>query len=352
MAKAKQIKLRQIKPGFQAILPPILAVFFALLVGAGLILIAGANPVTAYTALFQESLTTEYGFGNTLSKTTPLLLTGSGVLVALRVGLFNLGGEGQIYLGGLGSVLVGLYIQGLPSFIHLPLALIAGFFCGGFWALIAAYLKVFRGVNEVLSTLLLNYIAQNLISYLVSNPLKAPDAPSPFSPLIPDSARLPIILPQTQAHAGIFLGLFIAIILSILFAFTAWGYQIDAVGQNPQAARYAGISVNRTLILTMIVSGGLAGFAGSSEVLGLKYRLFENFSPGYGFDAVAIALLSRGSPLAVILISLFFGTLRSGANVMQRTAGVPITIIYAIQGLVLVFLAISLAINWKKTQPI
>ena len=347
MAKSRT-KFRIIYQGFQSILPPLLAVFFALLVGAGLIAIAGANPLAAYIALFQESLTTEYGFGNTLTKTTPLLLAGLGVLVALRVGWFNLGGEGQIYLGGLGSVLVGLHVQNLPSFIHLPLALIAGFVFGGFWAFIAAYLKVFRGVNEVISTLLLNYIAQSLISYLVSSPLKAPAAPSPFSPLIQDSARLPIILPQTQAHAGIFLGILIAGILAILFSLTAWGYQIDAVGQNPLAARYAGLSVNRTLILVMILSGGLAGLAGSSEVLGLKYRLFENFSPGYGFDAVAIALLSRGSPLAVILISLFFGTLRSGANVIQKNAGVPISIVYAIQGLVLLFLAISLAINEKK----
>ena len=350
MAKS-ETKLIKTNRGFWLIIPPILAVFFALLVGAVLIAIAGTNPLAAYLALFQESLTTKYGFGNTLTKTTPLLLTGLGVLVALRGGLFNLGGEGQIYLGGLGSVLIGLYVQNLPGFIHLPLALIAGFLFGGFWAFIAAYLKVFRGVNEVLSTLLLNYIAQNLMSYLVSNPLKAPTAPSPFSPLIQESARLPIILPQTQAHGGIFLGLLMAGILAILFYLTAWGYQIDAVGQNPKAARYGGISVNFTLIFVMILSGGLAGLAGSSEVLGLKYRLFENFSPGYGFDAVAIALLSRGSPLAVILISLFFGTLRSGANVIQQTAGVPITVVYAIQGLVLLFLAISLAID-KKTQQV
>lgn len=335
-------------PRFRSFISPLLAIFATLIVGAGLIRIAGANPIAAYTALFQDSLTTYFGFGNTLTKTTPLLLASLGMLVALRTGLFNLGGEGQIYMGGLGSVIIGLYFQDLPPFIHLPLALLGGFLLGGVWGAIAGYLKAFRGINEVLTTLLLNYIAQNFISYLVNSPLKDPEAPSPYSPLIAESARLPIILPQSQAHAGIFLGLIIAVILAIVFSWTAWGYQIDAVGQNPIAARYAGMSVNRTILAGMMLSGGLAGLAGSSEVLGLKYRLFENFSPGYGFDAIAIALLSRGSPFGVVLTAFFFGILRSGANVMQRSAGVPLTVIYAIQGLTVLFLAIALAVESKS----
>jgi general nucleoside transport system permease protein len=327
----------------RAVLPPIVAVLAALLVGAGLMLLARANPITAYTALFRQALTTYYGLADTLTKMTPLLLASLGVLIALRAGQFNLGGEGQIYLGGLGSLLVGLWLPDLPMIIHLPLALLGGFLFGAAWGAIAGYLKVARGLNEVLTTLLLNYIAQNLISYLVSDPLKEPNAPSPFSPLIAKSAYLPTILPRTQAHAGIFLGLAIALLLAVAFAVTAWGYRVDTVGQNPLAARYAKIPVDRTILSVMALSGGLAGLAGSSEVLGLKHRLFENFSPGYGFDAVAIALLSRGNPIAVILTSFFFGVLRSGANVMQRSAEVPVSIIYAIQGLTVLFVAISLA---------
>ena len=159
---------------------------------------------------------------------------------------------------------------------------------------------------------------------------------------------MPIILPKTQAHAGILLALAIAIILAIVLSFTAFGYQVDAVGQNPTAASYAKIPVKQTIITVMGLSGGLAGLAGSTEVLGAKYRLFENFSPGYGFDAIAIALLSRSNPLAVILTSLFFGVLRSGANVMQRSAGVSITVIYVIQGLTMLFLAISLAFESRS----
>ncbi|WP_041233066.1 ABC transporter permease [Cylindrospermum stagnale] len=327
------------------ILSPLIAIASALIVGAILILLAGANPIVAYTALFQESLTTYFGFGNTLTKMTPLLFTSLGVLVALRGGQFNIGGEGQIYLGALGSALIGLYVQKLPALIHLPLALLAGFLFGAVWGGIPGYLKAKRGVNEVITTLLLNYIAMNLVSYLVQNPLKAPGAPSPYTSLIAQSARLPIILPQSLAHAGILLGLIAAGILWVLLGRSLLGYQITAVGFNSIAARYAGISVENTIMLVMGLAGGLAGLAGACEVMGLKYRLFESVSPGYGFDAIAIAFLSRGSVIGVVLNSLFFASLRSGANVMQRSAGVPVTVVYAIQGLTVLFIAISLAVE-------
>ncbi|TAF09571.1 MAG: ABC transporter permease [Nostocales cyanobacterium] len=343
---------------FQTLLPilsPLIAIISALLVGAGLILLAGANPIVAYTALFQESLTTYFGFGNTLTKMTPLLFTSLGVLVALRGGQFNIGGEGQIYLGALGSSLIGLYIQGIPAFIHIPLALFGGFIFGAAWGFIPGYLKAIKGVNEVITTLLLNYIAMNLISYLVQNPLKAPNAPSPYSPLIAKTAQLPIILPGSLAHAGILLALITAGILWVLLVRSPLGYQINTVGFNPIAARYAKISVEQTIMLVMSLAGGLAGLAGACEVMGLKYRLFAQVSPGYGFDAIAIALLtagiaffSRGSIWGVVLTSLFFASLRSGANIMQRSAGVPVTVVYAIQGFTVLFMAIALALEYKK----
>lgn len=332
----------------QPILSPLIAIASALLVGAILILLAGKNPVVAYTALFQESLANYYGFGNTLTKTTPLLLTGLGVLVALKAGQFNIGGEGQIYLGGLGSAVIGLYLAGLPLIIHLPLTLLGGFLFGALWGFIPGYLKAVRGVNEVITTLLLNYVGQYFISYMVQGPMKEPGAPSPFSPRLPESAQLPTILPQTQTHAGILLALIAAAILWVAIKRSPFGYQIEAVGQNPTAARYAGMSVQRTLIGVMALAGGLAGLAGAAEVMGLKYRLFEDFSGGYGFDAIAIALLSRGSIPGVVFISLFFGALRAGANVMQRSAGVPVTVVYAIQGLTVLFIAISFALEGKR----
>ena len=339
-----------IPPLLLPLLSPVLAVGAALLVGAVLIALAGANPVAAYAALFQESLSTYFGFGNTLTKMAPLLLTSLGVLVALRAGQFNIGGEGQIYMGALGSAIAGLYVQGLPALLHVPLALLAGFLVGACWGWIPGYLKAVRGVNEVITTLLLNYIALNFISYLVQGPLMAPGAPSPYTPLIAKSAQLPIILPGSLAHAGILVGLVAAVVLWVLMQRSPFGYQSVAVGLNSVAARYGGISVERTIMLVMALAGGLAGLAGASEVMGLKYRLFEQVSPGYGFDAIAIAFLSRGSILGVVLTSLFFGTLRSGANVMQRSAGVPVTVVYAIQGLTVLFIAISLAMEYKTIR--
>ncbi|MBD2295895.1 ABC transporter permease [Anabaena sphaerica FACHB-251] len=327
------------------ILSPLIAIALALLVGAGLILLAGANPIVAYTALFKESLTTYFGFGNTLTKMTPLLFTSLGVLVALRGGQFNIGGEGQIYLGALGSSLIGLYVQGIPALIHIPLALFIGFVFGAVWGWFPGYLKAIKGVNEVITTLLLNYIAINLISYLVQNPLKAPAAPSPYSSLIAKTAQLPIILPGSLAHAGILLALITAGILWVLLVRSPLGYQISTVGFNPIAARYAKISVEQTIMLIMSLAGGLAGLAGACEVMGLKYRLFEQVSPGYGFDAIAIAFLSRGNIWGVVLTSLFFASLRSGANIMQRSAGVPVTVVYAIQGFTVLFIAIALALE-------
>ncbi|BDA75684.1 sugar ABC transporter, permease protein [Rivularia sp. IAM M-261] len=328
------------------IISPILAIVSALIVGAVLILIAGANPITAYTALFTESLSTYFGFGNTLTKMAPLLFASTGVLLALKAGQFNIGGEGQIYFGALGSALVGLYVQA-PAFIHVPLAILAGFIFGAVWGFIPGYLKAVRGINEVITTLLLNYIAIDLISYLVQNPLKEANAPSPYSPLIAKSAQLPIIIPGSLAHGGILLALIAALIVYIIIKRSTLGYQITAVGLNQKASNYAGISVQRTIMLVMAASGGFAGLAGASEVMGLKYRLFEQVSPGYGFDAIAIAFLSRGSVLGLVLNSLFFGALRSGANVMQRSASAPVTVIYAIQGLTVLFIAIALALEPK-----
>lgn len=331
------------------IFSPLIAIALALFIGGILILIAGASPIAAYTELIHQSLFTFFGFGDTLKKMTPLLFTSLGVMIALRGGLFNIGGEGQIYLGALGSTLVGLYISGLTAFIHIPLALFAGFIFGGIWGLIPGYLKAVRGVNEVIATLLLNYIAVNLISYLVQNPLKEVNAPSPYSPLIADSARLPVIFSGGFVHIGIFLAFIAAIIIWVLLELTPLGYQIMAVGFNPIASRYARIPVKRTMVLVMFLAGGLAGLAGASEVMGLKYRLFEQVSPGFGFDAIAIAFLSRGSTIAVVFISLFFGALQSGARAMQSVAGVPVTIVYAIQGLMVLFIAIALAIeSWLK----
>ena len=324
---------------------PVWALGLALSLGAVLILVAGGDPLAAYWAVLQGAFGDMFGFGVTLTKMAPILLAGLGVALAIQGGLFNIGAEGQIYLGGLGAAWVGLYVTGLPSILHIPLALLASALAGALWALLPAYLRVKRGVNEVITTLLMNYIAVYGVGYVVHGPMMEPGAPYPFSPPLAETARLPLILPQADAHAGILLGLFAAVALHFMVNRTVSGYRIQAVGLNAQAAAYGGISVARTMVGVMLAAGALAGLAGAGEIMGLKYRLFDRFSPGYGFDAIAAAFLAGSQPLLVIPTSLFFGALRSGGNVMQRAVGTPVAIVIVIQGLSIFFLTLALVLS-------
>lgn len=326
---------------------PVWAVLMALLLGMVLVRFAGANPVEAYADLFHGAFADVFGFATTLVKMTPLIFAGLGVAVALRAGLYNIGAEGQIYLGGLAAALVGLRVHGLPSLLHVPMAMLAAFIAGSLWAVLPIVLKLWRGVSEIITTLLMNYIGILLVSVIVAGPLMEPGAPSPYSPPLVDSAQLPVLIRATDAHAGVLIGLALALGLHFIFVRTRLGFQLRMVGANPSAAAYAGINVQWTLALAMIVGGGLAGLAGASEVMGLKHRLFEGFSPGYGYDAIVVAFLSNGQPLGVAGMALFFGALRSGANIMQRSVGIPVAIIFAIQGLAVLFLAASLAMQHR-----
>lgn len=332
-------------------LVPVWALGLALTLGALLIALAGGNPLVAYWAVLQGAFGDLFGFGTTLTKMAPILLAGLGVALAVRGGLFNIGAEGQIYLGGLGAACVGLYVPGLPALLHVPLALLASAAAGALWALLPAWLRVRRGVNEVITTLLMNYVAIHGVSYVVNGPLFEPGAPYPYSPPLLDTAHLPLIIPEADAHAGILLGLAAAVVLHVLLARTAAGYRLQAVGLNPQAAAYGGIPVARTMIGVMLASGALAGLAGAGEVMGLKYRLFDRFSPGYGFDAIAAAFLAGNQPLLVVPTALFFGALRSGGNLMQRAVGTPVAIVIVIQGLAIFFLTLGLVVaQWGPAR--
>lgn len=326
---------------------PIWAVLIALLLGMVLVFLAGAHPVAAYRDLLEGAVADVFGFATTLVKTTPLLLAGLGVAVALRAGLINIGAEGQIYLGGLAAALVGLYIRGVPPVLHMVLGLLAAFAAGGAWALLPALLRLRRGVSEVITTLLMNYVGLYFVGALVAGPLKEPAAPYPYSPALAPSAYLPVIIPTTDAHAGIVIALVLALAAYVILEHTPLGFRVRLVGANPLAAAYAGLDVGRTMVMAMIVSGGLAGLAGASEVMGLKHRLFDAFSPGYGYDAIVVAFLGAGQPLGVVATAFFFGALRSGANVMQRSQGVPVAVIFAIQGLAVLALAASLAVRYR-----
>ncbi len=326
------------------------AVLVALLVGSVLFISAGANPIQAYVTLFGEAFFDYFGIGSTLVKFSPIVLAGLAVALPLRAGLFNVGAEGQIYMGALFASIGALYFPiGIPI-LHLLLCVLLGMAGGALWALIAGWLKAYRGINEVIVTLLLNYVGINIVSYAAGGPMMEEGAPYPYSAEIPDTLHLPLIMPPTDAHAGAIVGIVLAIGLGLALRYTSFGFAMNTVGSNPQAARYAGISVERQIILAMMLGGGLAGLAGAFEVLGVKYRLFHMFSAGYGFDGIVVAFMASASPVLVPIAALFLSGLRAGAQLMQRAVGVDSTVVDAIQGLVVIFVAASIAIRFEDSR--
>ena len=290
-------------------LSPIWATLVALTLGAGLIFLAGSNPIKAYYALFMGAFSNIYGISSTLIKTTPLIFASLAVSLAFKGGYFNVGAEGQLYLGGLGATLVGLYILGISPLLHIPLGFIAGFAAGGIWSVIPGYLKARHNINEIITCIFMHFIGLLFIEYMASGPLFEPGAPAAMSPEIAVSAQLPIIIPNTDVHLGLLVCLLLVFITQFTLTKTTIGYQIRAIGLNPAACRYAGINIVKSIVTLSFVSGGLAGLAGASEIMGLKHRLFDAFSPGYGLDAIVIAFLAKSNPIGVMFASLFFGAL-------------------------------------------
>jgi len=315
----------------------VVAVLAALLIGAILIALAGKSPLTAYRVLVHSAFGNRNNWGETLVKTTPLLLAGLGTSVAFRARIFNIGAEGQIYMGALGAASIGLYLGNPSLVLGIPLILIAGFITGGIWGGIAGVLKKQFQANEIIVTLMLNYIAILFTSYMVSGPLRDPMGTEPYTARFSEGAILPIILPQTRLHAGIFVAMIAAAIIWWVMRNTTYGYRITVTGANEEAARYSGIKTGQLILITMFISGGLAGLAGASEVSGLHHRVLEAFSPGYGYTAIAIAMLGRTEPIGVAVAAFLFAALVIGVSGMQDFVGISVSIAFIIEGLVLLF---------------
>jgi simple sugar transport system permease protein len=287
-----------------------------------------------------------YPFTESLATVTPYILAGLAVAVGFKCGLFNIGAEGQFGIGALCSAFVGYSIHGLPWYIHLPLALLAGAAGGALWGAIPGYLKGLTGAHEVVVTIMMNYISFLLSNWLLNGPMKAPGF-RPLTPVIDNSAMLPRFFPDPlRFNWGFFLALAIAVLVYWFLFKTTIGFEIRAVGANPDGARYAGMNIVKSFVIAMTLSGALAGLAGATQVLGIDHWVGQGFSSGYGFDSIAIALLGQSHPLGVVLAAFLWGTIRSGATSMQFTAGVPIEIISIIQGLVIVFVAAPAVIRW------
>jgi general nucleoside transport system permease protein len=326
---------------YQTIFLQLIAIALAFLLGAVVISLIGVSPGFAYQALLKGAFGSRNAIGETLVKMTPLILTGLSYAFAARAGLINIGAEGQLYMGGIMATLVGTNFSFLPLLIHLPLAVIAGFLGGALWGMIVGYLKVRFGANEIITTVMMNYIAMFLVSYLVTGPIQAPHGNMPESSPILPSATLFRIIPGTRLHLG-FLIAVAAILFYYYFMFRMrQGYEIRVVGNNMESARAAGMHPERTMVLAMFLAGGMGGLAGAVEILGIQGRLLQAFSPGYGFDGIAVALVGLNHPAGIPLGALLFGFLRAGGNRMQLLAKVPVSVIYIVQGLVITLVIIG-----------
>jgi simple sugar transport system permease protein len=322
---------------WQEVLIPIVAVFLALLVGSGFILLVGENPLMAYSVLFRESLGSTKNIATTLQRATPLIFTGLAVAFAFRGGLFNIGAEGQLYIGAFAAAWVGFTFD-LPRLIHLPLAVFAGMVGGALWGAIPGYLKAKLGVHEVINTIMLNFIALFLTDWLATGPFHG-GTWVPETARIKSTAALARLYPPTRLNTGIYLALVAALVAYLILWKTKRGYELRAVGLNPTAAEYGGINVARNTVIAMALSGALAGLAGTEQILGLHNRFILRFSPDLGFMGIAVALLGKNHPVGVVFAAVLFGALQSGSAAMDRLTAVPRELITIIQALIIFFVA-------------
>ena len=322
-----------------AVLVPIASILLALVAGGIIVLLAGKNPIAVYGAMLSGALGSRNGLAETLVKTTPLLLTGLGVAVAFRMRLWNIGAEGQLYLGAVFATWVALFaLPEANGWLLVPAMALAGLLGGALWGAIPGALRAYLGANETIVTLMLNYVAILFADWLVHGPWKDPQAFGfPGTPRFAEAAALPNLAP-TRVHLGLVFGLVVAAVLWILFRRTRWGYEIGVMGESDRAARYAGMSTRRTIVLVMALSGAICGLAGMSEVTGIGQQLQRNLSPGYGYTAIIVAWVGRLHPAGIVLVAFALAALLVGGDQIQMSMGLPAAIAPMLQGIILFFL--------------
>ena len=344
---------------------PIFAVVVALALGAVAMLATNVDLATigrSYVALLSGSVGSVNALSETLTAAIPLTLAGLGIAIGFRAGMFNIGAEGQLLIGGMAAAIVGFSFAGLPAVIHITLVLLAGALAGGLYAAIAGWLRATTGAHEVISTIMLNLISYRLVDYLLKTDfIRREGRTDPISKSVLDSAELPRLLdfldPNLRLHAGVFLMIAAVIVVHWLLFKTRLGFEFRVSGENPEAARYAGMKAGLIIVLAMGLAGALAGLAGANQVSGVLGRASPGFSAGIGFDAIAVALLGRSHPWGVLLAGLLFGALEAGGRQMQVDAGVSIDLIGIIQALIIVFIAAPLLVRalfpwgFRKAKP-
>jgi len=325
-----------------------LALAFA--AGAIIMVVSGKDPVNAYSVLINSAIGSERAIANTLLAATPLIFTGLAALVAFRAGVFNVGVEGSLYIGAFAAAWVGFTLIDLPGLLLIPLAFAAAALTGGVWGAVPGYLKARYKVDEVVTTIMLNYVAILFTDYLVNGPFLVPGMANAMSAEVAPQAQLARILPRSQWNLSFFVAIGVMIAVIILMRRLTLGYEIRVLGTNPLFARWSGMPVRRIIVIVMFISGLIGGLAGAGQVLGVHYRFVAGFSQGLGFDGIIVALLGRGSPVGVLLAALFFGALRSGGSTMELFTRIPRDLVDILVALIIFFIAIDISFDWLRRR--
>lgn len=316
----------------------VISVLLALTVGSLLLIFIKVNPLVAYKYLIFGNFTNIYNIAEVFVKSTPIILTGLAFTFAFKTGLFNIGGEGQMFVGAIAAVFMGLKTGHMSPIISITLCFLGAMAAGAIWGIIPGILKAVFGSSEIIVTIMFNYIGLYLISYIVDVPLREASGFYPQTDLIGENAFLPYLIRDTRLHIGFIIAIILAIIVYVILKKTPFGYKLRAVGHNPEGAEYAGINIKKSIIISLAISGALAGVAGFTEINGIHHRLLDNFSKNVGFDGISAALLGGAQPIGVIIASILLGMLQTGANAMQRGVGVPANIVSIIQALIIIFI--------------
>ncbi len=333
-----RIERRLVPSRLMTLAGPPFSVLLGIFFSSIFLLSIGADPLLAFRELLTGSFGSLHAFQGTLIKAIPLMLCGLGLSVAFRMNLWNIGAEGQLYLGAAAAAWFALRFPEAPAWVALPCMALLGIAAGGLWCLLPGILKIYVEVNEIIVTLMLNYIAILGVEFLIFGPWRDPETYGfPLTPVFGQGARLPVIFGR-GVHLGLLFAVATALALHVLYRRTRFGFELKVIGANPQAARYAGMNIGRSILLAMLTSGGLAGLAGMSEVTGLHHRLQPDFSPGYGYTAIIVAWLGNLNPLAIPVVAVLFGGLLTGGDLIQINMKLPLSLVNILQGLILFFI--------------
>lgn len=343
------------KQDFEYLISLFLSIFASLLIGALIMLANGRGPLVGYGALLNGAFGSKYNMATTFAKTVPLVLTGLATAVSFRSGISNIGGEGQLYLGAFAAAYVGITFTALPGFIGVILGIIAGALVGGLYAFVPALLKVKYKVDEVITTIMLNTVATFFTGYLVNYPFASAMGKMGGTEIVAEQYQLTRLVRLSTLNTSIFYMGIIAIVIYYLMEKTSFGYDFKIIGQNNLFGRYGGIKDKKKMVIAMVISGALCGIAGVFEVYGVHYRFLQHISPGYAFDGMLIALIVRNNPIGVILMSIFFGALKTGSISMENATGIPSELVLVIQSIIILFIAGEAGFkniykNWKMKK--